>query len=618
MKRTARGMLLALALAASLEPCAAADGPASTVRLYADTDDDDDDGVADRDDPRPDRARDVEWLRSDHGVLRVRSVLGDAVRILLGERVLSRSSGEAARVGLEGVRPGVTRIDFSDRTLEVVVCELRALDEKGAAVSLATSHASLSRVVPLVGRATAGEAADADALSWLLVCPKGSLPSAAGVRTTRPSGDTLDAIERAPLLRAACPPSDETFECGKTEPIRLTADLVDRQHPAISGRSLRAEVGGRVTLEIDGRKAGSLRVGGPRETSLGEIDRFRGSLRFHVIRASAGGQPAVGGGDRGAVAIAREEARTASMLWGQCGIHFGPDENIAVDVVDPPPRYLVAVGCDLGIPASGGVITLGVEEETIRVSSRPGDSPVSVAHAIASAAGAAGFGATVSPNARVLPGSLRTADVLVRRPDGALAEVRPIPSTALSTDATLGICLGEVNLGDGLAHFEDLDAAAGTVEERTLMKAYQDGDPSTIDVFVIPSFSKTGRIGESFIDADGSSIQNAIMIDRAGIRSGARSYALAHEIGHVLLDMPGHPDDFGVDRPWVLMDADAADPTIFGPRRLSTKDCERAILQSGPGSAVPLLERWPTYRKKARVGEGSNQAVRPVSAGRSR
>jgi hypothetical protein len=60
-----------------------------------------------------------------------------------------------------------------------------------------------------------------------------------------------------------------------------------------------------------------------------------------------------------------------------------------------------------------------------------------------------------------------------------------------------------------------------------------------------------------------------------------------------LLDMPGHPDDYGVDQPTSLMDADAADPTIFGPRRLSVAECERAIVQSGPGAAVPLLQPWP-------------------------
>jgi hypothetical protein len=308
----------------------------------------------------------------------------------------------------------------------------------------------------------------------------------------------------------------------------------------------------------------------------------------------------VGGGEATARTVVRDEARTVSMLWGQCGIHFGSGEQIAVDLVDPPPQYLVAVGCDLGVPASGGEITLGVGSETIRVKTRSGDSPVMAAQAVATAAAAAGIRATVSTNARILPGAMRTADVAFRNANGAFADVHVIPSTPLSTDATLSVCLGEVNLGDGLSHFDDLDAAAGTVEERALVRAYQDDDPSTIEVFIVPSFSKTGRIGESFIDTDGTGIQNAVIIDRAGIRSGARSYALAHEIGHVLLDMPGHPDDFGVDRPWVLMDADAADSSIFGPRRLSNEDCERAIVQSGPGSAIPLLERWPLYKARAK------------------
>jgi len=41
------------------------------------------------------------------------------------------------------------------------------------------------------------------------------------------------------------------------------------------------------------------------------------------------------------------------------------------------------------------------------------------------------------------------------------------------------------------------------------------------------------------------------------------------------------------------MDADATDPTIFGPRRLSVAECERALRESGPGAAIPLLEAWP-------------------------
>jgi hypothetical protein len=120
-----------------------------------------------------------------------------------------------------------------------------------------------------------------------------------------------------------------------------------------------------------------------------------------------------------------------------------------------------------------------------------------------------------------------------------------------------------------------------------------DDDPSTIDVLVVPYFVTTGRVGESFVDVRDLGVRNAVIVDRAGVRAGGRSFAFAHELGHVLLQMAGHPDDFGTDRPGQLMDADAADGTIFGPRRLSVSECERAILQSGPTAPLPLLESQP-------------------------
>ena len=60
------------------------------------------------------------------------------------------------------------------------------------------------------------------------------------------------------------------------------------------------------------------------------------------------------------------------------------------------------------------------------------------------------------------------------------------------------------------------------------------------------------------------------------------------------------PDDYGVDRPSDLMDADAADPSVFGPRRLSIEECERAVRQSGPKTATPLLSSWPLTAEKPR------------------
>ncbi|HEY8943879.1 MAG TPA: hypothetical protein VIM73_06450, partial [Polyangiaceae bacterium] len=257
--------------------------------------------------------------------------------------------------------------------------------------------------------------------------------------------------------------------------------------------------------------------------------------------------------------------------------------------------HLLAVGCGLGLPASGGKIRIRVARNVFEVDTHAGEPPLAVAARVANALGARGLNATVSRNPRIEPGALETADVLVRQGE-SLAQIEPDGDAPVSTDPSLSVCIGTVQLSDGLTHFTDHDAASGTLEERTLVKAYADRDPTTIEVFVVPAFSGSGRVGESFLDAPGTGINNTVIVDRAAIRAGAQSHVLSHELGHVLLDMPGHPDDYGVDQPSALMDGDATDPTIFGPRRLSVAECERAIRQRGPTSPAPLLEHWPLFK----------------------
>ena len=201
-------------------------------------------------------------------------------------------------------------------------------------------------------------------------------------------------------------------------------------------------------------------------------------------------------------------------------------------VVDPPPKYLLAIGCDLGLPASGGVLRLRVDGHDISVEMHPHMPPRGVARAVARVLEQAGFSARISENARIEPGADRTADVLVRRRDGQFAVLEPPEGGRISSDATMTACLGGVDLTDGLEHFVDVDAPAGTVEERALVKAFDEGDPSIVKVFMVPGFAGGGRIGESFIYADRSSVRNVVLIGsrwrarrprlvRAGPRVGA-------------------------------------------------------------------------------------------------
>jgi hypothetical protein len=406
-------------------------------------------------------------------------------------------------------------------------------------------------------------------------------------------GAELDSIAHLALAPASCARPYVGVRCWASAPLRLVIDDVDRDHPLVANRSIKAEVGGGIVLRSDDRKAQMIRVLGPRSSPAGPIDRLRATLRPFVVRVTPGGAPAIGGTDTGAVSALRTELGAASAIWGQCGVTFGDPRQLEVRLVDPPPSHLVAIGDDLGIAANGGEIRLRVANKTIVVQTFSGEPPDRVARDLARFAERAGFVAVVSPNARIGPGLAPSVDVSLRRKDGALVAVDAVPGSPLSTDATLSVRIGSVDLSDGLQHFTDMDAVAGTLEERTLLKAIDDGDPTTIEVVVVPLFAGGGRIGESFIGSDLSSVRNVVLLDRAGIRARKSSLTLAHELGHVLMDLPGHPDDYGVDAPTLLMDSDAADASSFGPRRITLDECARVVRQSGPKARMPLLADWP-------------------------
>lgn len=590
-------LVLGLALVSLVAGSSSADP--STIVVYADMDDDDNDG-------RPDHVANTVTGRAGENVRRLKPQLGDllgvdgtSTRLLVGDHPLLGKTSAAKELGLQGVSVGESRLRFSKGEVSVQVLELAAYDTHDERVNLATSHASISRVVPsLTSEANVSDGDDPDALYWMVTGDPAYLPERLSLTSTGANGASLDTLNNVPLRPVNCPAGVPEHQCRRTPAIRAVGDPVDRQHPAVRGTSLLAEVGGRIAVSIDAREVLSIRVGGPRHTALGPIERLRATVKTHIVRAAAGGTPPVGGTDAGAIQLLSEELQIASGLWGQCGVHFGLLDEVEIRVEDPPPPFLLGVGCDLGLPASGGELRFRVGGEVIRVPTKPAETPSAVAERVRTRLVAAGFRAVVSANAKITRGALRTADVLVYDAKGNPARLERLPDLPLSSDATLSACIGDVDLSDGLMHFSDYDAAAGTLEERTLIKAFDDGDPTTIELFVIPSFARSGRIGESFIYADGASVRNAVIVDRAGIRAGARSHTLAHEIGHILLDMPGHPDDYGVDMPSTLMDADAADATIFGPRRLSVEECERALRQSGPGTPAPLLTPWPLFANR--------------------
>lgn len=469
-----------------------------------------------------------------------------------------------------------------------VPSEVRVLDFDGTRLDPTRSHASLSRTLPPELGGVPGP--DRDALRFLLIGPPDSALQAVEVLVLGRQGRPLDVNVDFRTEPVSCPEGvAPELICRQTLPLRLVGDALDRQHPAVKQRSLLAELGGTLRLALGGQRLLELPVGGPRRSDGTSIERLRARLRVLVLRARPGGDAALGGSDATAKRLLEQELASAGAIWAQCGIEFGQAGKASVELVDPPTTQLLTVGCGLGQAASGGTLRLQSGQKTLALATHPGESPVSVALRLAQALGGAGKAPSVFENQRASGDALASADLVL---DGQRRWQRS-PQGPLSTDPTLPLCLGQVDLNDGLSHFGDSDAFVGTLEERALLRAFDDGDPRSVEVLVVPEFEGDGRIGESFIVSPGSSLSNAVIIDRSAISAGARSFALAHELGHVLLAVPGHPDDFGVDQSWSLMDADVADGTIFGPRRLSVADCERALTQTGPGSLTPVLEAVP-------------------------
>lgn len=569
--------------------------------IGVDNDDDDVDGQADfmQEVVRSsDELFDVPALGA--GKDRTISVRGNAVRIIVDGKPLrdAQVAQGARRVSVQGVRPGRAEVGIFGRIFRFAVAEMWPVDGQDRHVEPWSSHASFQRLPPdRLDTNPYGKTHDLDALRFVLIAPADDLPPIVRLVARDPTGGITDTIESVTFGSVPCPVGTLAgLACGSTVPIRLVPDEIDRNHPTTKERSLRAILGGAVELmePTSGRRLGSIRVGGPRETAIGPIVRYRGHLRVFLVRPTAGGPPPVGSDDAGALALARAEAAQASALWAACGIGFGPPSDLEVAIVDPPRTHLVALGCGHAMPSeTGGRIRLRIDGREVIVPIEPNVAPYGAARVLAAAILKAGFIARVSDNPAIGATALGSSDVVVHRRSGELALIEAPTAGPLMTDPRLTVCLGRVDLADGLQHFGDVDAIAGTIEERALIKAFDDGDPGTIEVFVVPSFASGGRIGESFIGADGGSVRNVLIEDRAALRADRASFALAHELGHVLLDEPGHPDDFGRDTPSRLMDADATNGTAFGPRRLLVEECVRALRQSGPLAPVPLLRPWP-------------------------
>lgn len=512
-------------------------------------------------------------------------------------RPIAWSAQWATSTKLSAREPGRTTVDVtrgplrSQVDVDVIALDWRRADGRRSAALRAGAAMALS--VPSTRPPEAIRSQDEPESLRLVVRLGPGVPESTldrlDVGTLDAAARPLDRLDRpfgSPHRRFHDAYACKSARCFATLPIRLTADPRDRKSVLGGNRTLLAVPGGAIALVSGGARLAHVRVRGAEDPGV-----FRLRVEGVVVRATAGGPAAIGASDAEATSIAAQELGRALIPWAPCGLVLDPATDREVSVRTVRAESVLGVGDPLGFRATGGEVRFGVGGRGVRLSVARGESAETLAMRIARELGRVGLDAEVSRNARTLASADPTYDVRVRSAGQRALEIRPIAADrALSTDRTMPVRVRSLDLERGLDHFGDADSSAGTLDERALVKSLGRRDPSAVEAIFVPEFHGGARMGESFIVADQSSLRNVVIVDRSAVRTQRSASTLAHELGHVLLNEPGHPDDFGVDTPNLLMDADASDASVFGPRRVTREQCARVMAESGPKGRVPLLE----------------------------
>jgi len=351
----------------------------------------------------------------------------------------------------------------------------------------------------------------------------------------------------------------------------------DRRHPDLAGRALMVRADDRVEARVrrgGGRAVVSSRAVTRPPAEEGDLALRRTDLEAVVLRRGGEGPPVVGGDAAGAAEVMRFQFEVLGEVLAPCAVWAGPPEDVPVRVEAGAPAAMIAVGDPLGLPSSGGEVRLEIDGRklpAIRVGE--GFHPEETARLLAARIREAGFETRVSVNSRNPFAALSTADVVVLRPDGTPAVVRPWDGAPLASDRRQPVRVGGSGGGRGLDAFGANDFASGTVEERSLVKVFKPRRSGAIGVFVVDGLGDGSRQGQAFVGPVASpDMAGAVILDWRALRRTRQAYALPHEVVHVLLGDRGHTDEAGDPRPDLLMHSQAGS-ALDGPRRLTREQC---------------------------------------------
>ena len=237
---------------------------------------------------------------------------------------------------------------------------------------------------------------------------------------------------------------------------------------------------------------------------------------------------------------------------------------------------MLAVGARNGLLSTGGMVRLRIDDGDVgpwKVGE--GYTPEETARLLAGHLEAEGYRVELFTPPRAPSRAHGSADLVVRRVDGSSAKIAVPLEAPLTTEKSQSLEIGRLDLEDGLDSYDANTRASGTVEERVLLRAT--GRPGenrkVVKIFFINRFADVSRQGESIAKADVGGIGTVIVDSRALMRA-RQAYTLAHELGHLLLGDPGHPDDEEAGGTWKLMHSSSSS-AVDGPRWIAGDECEK-------------------------------------------
>ncbi|HVH45508.1 MAG TPA: hypothetical protein VM925_24310, partial [Labilithrix sp.] len=204
---------------------------------------------------------------------------------------------------LQGVSPGQTVLvarypNGREASVVIDVHSVMLRDGQRRVVDMATEHASLQRTPPARVDLDDVEQVvdDPDAVRVILSSPEGSSLGPITVESVTADGAPLDSTADVRLVPTPCGSGARSgLGCFASAPLRFVVDDVDRRHPLVAARSIKAEVGGAIVVrDAKGKKLQAIRVAGPRQSAAGPIGRYRVAIRPIVMRLAPGGAPSVG------------------------------------------------------------------------------------------------------------------------------------------------------------------------------------------------------------------------------------------------------------------------------------------------------------------------------------